>query len=74
MIPARWTPVLVPLVMTGMLTFCVSFLLTIHSLGFPPDVVTLWLQNWALAWCFAFPTALVTLPLAQRIVGRVTRP
>jgi hypothetical protein len=50
----------------------VSLLLTINSVGLIDGLVGLWLHNWMLAWAFAFPAAVFALPLARRIVGRVT--
>ena len=32
----------------------------------------LWLANWALAWLFAFPAAMLAIPMARRIVGWLT--
>ncbi len=72
MIPARFTPVLVPLVMTFFIACCVSFMLTANSIGFPADFVPLWLTNWMLAWGFAFPAGIFALPLARRIVALLT--
>ena len=72
MIPARFTPVLVPLVMTFFVACCVAFLLTLNSVGFRPGFVALWLNNWMVAWAFAFPAGIFALPLARRIVARLT--
>ena len=72
MIPARYAPVLFPLVMTFFMAGVVSLLLTLFNLGMPPRFLTLWLLNWALAWTFAFPAAMLAIPVARRIVGWMT--
>ncbi|MFZ4409254.1 MAG: DUF2798 domain-containing protein [Paracraurococcus sp.] len=72
MIPVRFTPILVPLVMTFFVACCVSFLLTLNSVGPIPGFVALWLKNWMVAWAFAFPAGIFALPLARRIVAMLT--
>ncbi|MBL6079730.1 DUF2798 domain-containing protein [Belnapia sp. T18] len=72
MIPARYGALLFPLVMTFFMAGVVSALLTLVNLGPQPDFLLLWLVNWVLAWCFAFPAALLAIPLARRIVGWLT--
>ncbi|SDB57824.1 DUF2798 domain-containing protein [Belnapia rosea] len=72
MIPSRYGPVLFPLVMTFFMAGAVSLLLTVVNLGLPPDFLLRWLANWALAWIFAFPSALLAIPMARRIVGWLT--
>jgi hypothetical protein len=72
MIPARYAPVLFPLVMTFFMAGVVSLLLTLVNLGMPPRFMSLWLVNWALAWMFAFPAAMLAIPVARRIVGWAT--
>lgn len=72
MIPVRFTPILVPLVMTFFVACCVAFLLTVNSVGFVADFVGLWLKNWMVAWAFAFPAGIFALPLARRIVALLT--
>lgn len=72
MIPARYAPVLFPLVMTFFMAGVVSLLLTLVNLGVPPRFLALWLMNWGLAWLFAFPAAMLAIPVARRIVGWLT--
>ncbi|MDN3568279.1 DUF2798 domain-containing protein [Paeniroseomonas aquatica] len=72
MIPARFTAVLFPLVMTFFMAGVVSLLLTVVNLGMPAGFLLLWLANWGLAWLFAFPAAMLAIPLARRIVGWMT--
>lgn len=72
MIPARFATVLFPLVMTFFMAGVVSLLLTVVNLGVPAGFLRLWLVNWALAWLFAFPAAMLAIPIARRIVGWLT--
>ena len=69
MIPARFAAVLFPLVMTFFMAGVVSLLLTVVNLGVPAGFLVLWLANWALAWLFAFPAAMMAIPVARRITG-----
>ncbi|WP_043337713.1 DUF2798 domain-containing protein [Belnapia moabensis] len=72
MIPARYGALLFPLVMTFFMAGVVSALLTLVNLGLRSDFLLLWLANWALAWSFAYPAALLAIPAARRIVGWLT--
>ena len=68
-LPARYAGILMPLVLSVLMTFVVSAIATARSLGFGPDFLATWPTAWALSWVVAFPTLLLVLPVVRRIVA-----
>jgi hypothetical protein len=62
-----------PLMLSIPMTFVVSAISTLKSLGPTPSFLVTWPTAWALSWLVAFPTLLVVLPLVRRIVTLVVK-
>ncbi|TDR89132.1 DUF2798 domain-containing protein [Enterovirga rhinocerotis] len=73
-LPSHYAPILLPLILSLMMSCIVSAVATLRTLGFSPDFFALWPGAWALSWIVAFPTLLILLPLARRIVGLLIDP
>ena len=73
-LPARYAAIVSPLVLSLLMTFLVSFISTLKSLGFQPGLPAIWLTAWGLSWLVAFPTLLLVLPVVRRIVGWLCEP
>ncbi len=74
MIPARYTPLLFALILSGLMSLLVSAVSTLRVLGAEPGFIEAWLSAWLAAWLFAFPTVLLVAPLTRRLVGLLARP
>ncbi|GAA2877081.1 DUF2798 domain-containing protein [Aminobacter sp. P9b] len=70
-LPARYAAFAMPLVLSVVMTFVVSAISTLKSLGPTPAFLATWPSAWALSWLVAFPTLLLVLPLVRRIVALV---
>ena len=70
-LPPHYASVILPLVLSVLMTFVVSAISTLKSLGPTPAFLATWPAAWALSWIVAFPTLLVVLPLVGRIVSLV---
>lgn len=70
-LPPRYASVVMPLILSILMTFVVSAISTLKSLGPTPAFLASWPAAWALSWIVAFPTLLVVLPLVRRIVSLV---
>ena len=70
-LPARYAAIVLPLVLSVLMTFVVSAIATLRSLGPGPDFLATWPVAWGLSWLVAFPTLLLVLPMVRRIVGLV---
>jgi hypothetical protein len=73
-LPPRYASVVLPLILSVLMTFVVSAISTLKSLGPTPAFLATWPAAWALSWIVAFPTLLVVLPLVRRIVTLVVEP
>lgn len=72
MIPARFAPILLGFILSGLMSCIVSGLSTPRALGLTSAFAGQWMGNWAVSWATAFPIVLVVAPLTRRIVGRLT--
>ncbi len=70
-LPARYAAVIMPLVLSVLMTFVVSAISTMKSLGPTSAFIATWPAAWAISWLVAFPTLLAVLPLVRRIVASV---
>ncbi|CAN1721492.1 DUF2798 domain-containing protein [Hyphomicrobium sp. 1Nfss2.1] len=73
-LPAQYVSIIMPLVLSLLMTFVVSAISTWKSLGFGPMFLSTWPVAWGLSWLVAFPTLLVVLPVVRRIVGLIVEP
>jgi hypothetical protein len=73
-LPPQYAPVVLPLILSVLMTFVVSAISTLKSLGPTSAFFVTSPIAWALSWLVAFPTLLVVLPLVRRIVALVVEP
>ena len=73
-LPARYAAVVMPLTLSVLMTFVVSAIATLKSLGPTQAFIATWPAAWAISWLVAFPTLLAVLPLVRRIVGLIVAP
>jgi Protein of unknown function (DUF2798) len=73
-VPARYAGILMPFILSIIMTMVVSAVATVKNLGIGPDFVSDWLSAWAMSWVIAFPTLLMALPLTRRLVRLVVQP
>lgn len=68
-LPARFAAIVMPFLLSLMMTCLVSLISTARSVGVTPDLLRLWPGNWALSWLVAFPVTLLVLPLVRRMTS-----
>ena len=73
-LPARYATIVMPLVLSIIMTCIISGVSTLRVLGPTMEFVTTWLSSWALSWLVAFPVLLVVLPIVRRIVALLVEP
>lgn len=70
-LPARYTSIVMPLVLSIFMTFIVSGVATFKSIGFTPTFLQMWMSAWLLSWIIAFPALLLVLPVVRRVVAAI---
>jgi hypothetical protein len=73
-IPARYSGILMPIILSLIMTMVVSAVATGKNLGLDQDFTTNWLSAWAMSWVVAFPTLLMALPVTRRVIRLLTQP
>lgn len=73
-LPARYGAVVMPFILSVLMTFVVSGIATLKALGASPQMLSVWPISWGLSWLVAFPTLLVILPLVRKLVALVVAP
>lgn len=73
-LPPRYAALVMPLVLSILMSLIVSGVSTLKSLGIGAAFLSTWPIAWFLSWLVAFPTLLAVLPLVRRIVGLVVEP
>ncbi len=65
-LPARYGGLVMPLLLSVLMTSVVSFVSVVRSVGLAPSLVQVWLGAWGWSWLVAFPTLLAVLPVVRR--------
>lgn len=73
-LPARYNAIAIPLVLSMLMTIVVSGISTVVALGLKEGWQSFWFKAWLLSWAVAFPTMLLVLPIARRLVARFVEP
>lgn len=72
-LPPHFAHILVPLLLTFIVTAMVSAISTILAVGVNFHTAQIWPRAWMASWIAAFPVALFILPFARWAVGLVVR-
>lgn len=54
------------------MTTCMSFLITVINVGFPPNFFNIWLKAFLIGFPIGFPIALIATPIIKKIVDKLT--
>ncbi|MCB1519844.1 MAG: DUF2798 domain-containing protein [Hyphomicrobiaceae bacterium] len=73
-LPPRYNVVVLPFVLTMLMTIIVSGISTFNAIGLEPGWLGTWFESWMISWAAAFPVMVFVLPVARRLVGRVVEP
>ena len=60
-----------PIVITAIIVFVVSAVVTFANIGLRPDFITLWLRAFLIGWPVAAVVAFFAIPVARSITGRL---
>ncbi|MGL5361916.1 MAG: DUF2798 domain-containing protein [Bosea sp. (in: a-proteobacteria)] len=62
-----------PIIMSAVMAFLMTALVTFINLGLPSNFVVLWLRAFAIAWPFAAIAAFIGIPIARWATDRIIR-
>jgi hypothetical protein len=73
-LPARFNPIVLPLIVSGIMSCVISGISTLQVAGLNTSFAGNWMSAWLASWAVAFPVLFFVLPLARRIVAAVVEP
>lgn len=74
-LPARYASIIMPLILSMLMTLVVSLIATAKSIGFAhPELASNWMSSWVVSWIVAFPVLLMLLPIVRKMVAFVCHP
>ena len=73
-VPARYAVLLMPLLLSIIMTCIISGVSTLLALGASQEALRRWPEAWGFSWLVAFPTLLVVLPIVRRLVALLVAP
>lgn len=73
-LPPKYNATVLPFVLSGLMTFVVSFVTSVINLGFIDIFLKKWLGAWALSWIIAFPTLVILLPMVRKFIANFVEP
>jgi hypothetical protein len=62
-----------PIIMSAVMAFLMTALVTFINLGLPSNFIALWLRAFAIAWPFAAIAAFIGIPIARWATDRIIR-
>ncbi len=72
-LPARYASVVMPFLLSILMSGIVSMISTLRGVGTDPNLLRIWLGAWGISWAIAFPTLLLVLPVVRRVTAAIVR-
>ena len=73
MIPARFANLTFSFFLSGMMSFIITGVATLRTIGPSVDVLHIWITAWPVSWLIAFPAVTVVAPVARALSKLVLR-
>lgn len=73
-IPNRYASIVLPFFLSIIMTFIVSCISTLRSMGFENFLIQTWISAWGISWLIAFPVLLLVLPIVRKITMLIVQP
>lgn len=73
-IPNRYASIVLPFFLSIIMTFIVSCISTLRSMGFEHFLIQTWISAWGISWLIAFPVLLLVLPIVRKITMFIVQP
>ncbi|MCC6208354.1 MAG: DUF2798 domain-containing protein [Gammaproteobacteria bacterium] len=66
-LPARYTGIVMPFLLSLLMSGIVSFVSTLHGMGMTHGLLHAWVGAWSWSWMIAFPAVLLVLPIVRAL-------
>jgi hypothetical protein len=73
-IPNHYAHIVLPFLLSIIMTFIVSCISTLRSMGLEQFSVHIWISSWGISWLIAFPVLLLVLPVVRKITMLLVQP
>ncbi|MDH0031162.1 MULTISPECIES: DUF2798 domain-containing protein [unclassified Acinetobacter] len=73
-LPSRYASIVLPFFLSIIMTFIVSCISTLRSMGLEQFSFHTWISAWGISWLIAFPVLLLVLPIVRKITMLLVRP
>nr|WP_314366988.1 DUF2798 domain-containing protein [uncultured Acinetobacter sp.] len=73
-IPNRYASIVLPFFLSIIMTFIVSCISTLRSMGFEQFSSATWMSAWGISWLIAFPVLLLVLPVVRKLTILLVQP
>jgi len=71
-IKKKYSWILFAFFMSLMMSFSISFVLTLINAGLIPDFPSVWMRGFIIGFIVALPIALIVVPIMQKVVDSLT--
>ncbi|MDY0193160.1 MAG: DUF2798 domain-containing protein [Aliarcobacter butzleri] len=71
--PTKSSAVIMPFILSSLMTLIVSFISTIRVIGFQETLISLWMSSWVISWLIAFPVLLIILPIVRKLTNSLIK-
>lgn len=65
------TKIIFSLIMSAMMAFTMSLIMTFINIGLVDDFIFRWLRAFCIGFSVAFPTSLMAAPIARKIINKI---
>ena len=73
MFDPKYQPIIFAFLMALLMSCLMSLVITVHNIGFVPNILWIWLNAWAFAFVVAFPAVMVVAPIVRTLVTKLVR-
>jgi hypothetical protein len=71
MISYKYHRIVFAFFMALLMSCIMSFVISVHNVGWVDDIVSIWLSAWIFAFSIAFPAIMLVSPIVNKLVSKV---
>ncbi|MDF1589662.1 MAG: DUF2798 domain-containing protein [Gammaproteobacteria bacterium] len=71
MINRKYHGIVFAFFMSLLMSCLMSFAISVHNVGWVPNIISIWLSAWGFAFLIAFPAIILVSPIVNKLVSKV---